>query len=101
MNWKILEIFGDGELITHVRYYAAITDEHTVDTEGHWYFAEPKLNVPLANVSEEMIIDWIEAEATKEGVNTIEARLKDQLTALKNNTKMVAPWLPQIFTVSA
>ena len=100
MQWKISEIYGDGELITHVRYHASVTDEHTVETEGHRYFNEPQLKIPFADVTEEMLISWVIAEATKDGVNTIEARLREQLKALSGEKKMVAPWMPQIITVS-
>lgn len=100
MLWKILDVYGDGELITHVRYHASITNEHTVETEGHWYFSEPQLRIPLAEVTEEIIVGWINQEAVRDGINIIEKRLREQLTALKDEKKMVPPWMPQIITVT-
>lgn len=101
MQWKILDIYGDGDLITHVRYHASITDDQTVDTEGHWYFNEPTLRIPLADVTEEMIVSWVVAESTKDGINSIEARLREQFAALNAQKKMIPPWMPQIITMSA
>lgn len=95
MKWKILDIYAEGELITHVRYHASI---ETVETEGHWYFKEPKLNIPLANVTEEMLIEWIDSEATQDGVNPIKSRLEEQLKA--TTEKVYPPWKPKVFTVS-
>lgn len=90
--WKILSIEADGDLITQARYFASIADgDLTVETEGNWYFAEPKLSVPFEGVTEAMIIGWID----KSG---IEARLSEQLAALKKHKVTVAPWLPQTFT---
>jgi hypothetical protein len=91
-TWKILGIEADGELITKARYFATITENNfVVETEGNWFFVEPKLTIPFANVTEDMIVSWID----KTG---IEARLNEQLTALKKQKVMVAPWLPQTFT---
>ena len=91
-EWKILGIEADGDLITQAKYFAAASEkDFVVETEGNWYFLEPKLNVPFADVTEEMIISWID----KMGV---EARLAEQLAALKKQKVTVAPWLPQTFT---
>ena len=91
-EWKILGIEADGDLITQAKYFAAASEKgFVVETEGNWYFLEPKLNVPFADVTEEMIISWID----KMGV---EARLAEQLAALKKQKVTVAPWLPQTFT---
>lgn len=91
-TWKILGIEADGELITQAKYFATASEkDFVVETEGNWYFLEPKLNVPFADVTEEMIIFWIDKTA-------VEARLAEQLAALKKQKVTVAPWLPQTFT---
>jgi hypothetical protein len=89
--WKILEIQADGDLITGARYFCA---RNGVETEGWWKFAEPVLNIPFAEVTEEMVISWV----TKDIGSQVEARL-DQQSATATRT-VVAPWLPQVFTPS-
>ena len=42
----------------------------------------------------EMMIEWIKEQAG----SAIEKRLEEQLQALKQETKTVLPWLPQVFT---
>ena len=92
IEWKILGIEANGELITQARYFAAASENKlVVETEGNWYFLEPKLSVPFADVTEEMIISWID----KTGV---EKRLTEQMAALKAQKVTVLPWLPQTFT---
>jgi hypothetical protein len=94
--WRILDIYAEGELITHVRYHASIGK---VETEGNWYFREPQFNTPLANVTEEMLIEWIEKEAIQDGVNPIKSRLEEQLKAIQPE-KIYPPWKPKVFSVS-
>lgn len=89
--WKILQIEADGDLITGARYFCA---RNGVETEGWWKFAEPVLNIPFAEVTEEMVISWV----TKDIGSQVEARL-DQQAATATRT-VVAPWLPQVFTPS-
>jgi hypothetical protein len=88
--WKILEIEADADLITGARYFCV---KNNVETEGWWRFAEPKLTVPFADVTEEMVIDWV----TKDIGAQVEARLDEQAVT---KPKTVAPWLPQTFTPS-
>jgi hypothetical protein len=89
MNWKILEVHADGELITHVRYYA---EKNSVDTEGYCYLTEPKLVIPYADVTEEMVIEWVKKEVGEQ----VEARLDAQLS-VKSSQKL-APW-QKTFTI--
>jgi len=99
MNWKILEIHSSNDLIVSARYFCSATDQiNTVETEGWWNFNEPTLKTPFSDVTEEMVIEWVKAETTKDGANMIESRLTEQLTALEAQKKVIAPWLPQIFT---
>ena len=99
MTWKILEVYADGDLITSAKYHCSMSDgDKTVETEGYWSFAEPKLNVPFLEVTEDMIAQWIEDSSTIEGVNIIKSRLQEQLQTLQIKP-VVAPWLPQTFTI--
>lgn len=96
-NWKILGIKSNGELITEARYFASAFDkDQTVETEGNWFFREPKLVVPFAEVTENMVIQWIKSEILQDGVNMIEKRLADQLEIKDKETPL--PWRPQVFT---
>lgn len=95
--WKILEIKADGDLITSARYFCTESKgDNVVETEGWWQFAEPKLTIPFADVTEELVVQWV-TDAIGEQVK---ARLDEQLTALESQAKVVAPWLPQVFTPS-
>jgi hypothetical protein len=92
ITWKILGIQADGELVTQARYFASITEnDFLVETEGNWFFSNPKLTVPFVDVTEDIILSWID----KTG---IEARLAEQLAELKKQKVTVLPWLPQTFT---
>jgi hypothetical protein len=99
-TWKILGIDSpDGELITQAKYFASVSDKDlVVETEGFWTFQEPKLNVAFANLTEDMIVAWIRAETMKDGTNMVEARLTEQLEALKKQRVTPLPWAPQVFT---
>jgi len=89
--WKILEIQAEGDLITGARYFCA---KNEVETEGWWKFAEPKLTVPFADVTEDIVIGWVTADIGAQ----VEARLDEQAAATQR--VVVAPWLPQVFTPS-
>ena len=95
-TWKILGIESpDGELITQAKYFVAAQDRDlVVETEGYWSFREPKLNIPLADVTEEMIVAWVQSEIG----SAVEGRLAEQLTDLKNQRVTPLPWMPQVFT---
>jgi len=97
--WKIKELSAKDGLITHAKYKCVvIEDDLSVETEGNWWFNEPKLQVPFEQVTEELVASWIEKEAVKDGVCHIKSRLEEQLKALEANKTVVAPWLPQVFT---
>jgi len=89
--WKILEIQADGDLITGARYFCA---RNGVETEGWWKFAEPVLNIPFADVTEQIVIDWVKKDIGLQ----VEARLDEQAAPAPKT--VVAPWLPQVFTPS-
>jgi hypothetical protein len=89
--WKILEIQADGDLITGARYFCT---KNGVETEGWWNFAEPVLNIPFADVTEEMVVNWVKKDIGPQ----VEARLDEQASTVAKT--VVAPWLPQVFTPS-
>ena len=100
-KWEISEVSSEDELITHAKYHVTLSDEQNeVATEGNWWFANPKLTVPYADVTEEMVAQWIENEAMKDGVNVIKSRLEEQLALLSKTKSVVPPWKPPVFTWS-
>jgi len=98
-QWKILGIEANGELITAARYFVTAKNKDiSVSTEGCWRFLEPTVKTPFAEVTEDMVIEWVKAEAVRDGKSMILGRLDDQVTYLQSQTTAVAPWLPQTFT---
>lgn len=98
-TWKILEISAEDDVITHAKYHATAQDgEFVVETEGNWWFSDKIAKKPFAEVTEEDVISWIEQETTQSGTSLIKSRLVEQLATLQNQKKIVAPWLPQVFT---
>ena len=86
--WKITDVHADGELITKAKYFCALDN---IETEGYCVFDDPKLTVPFAEVTEEMVIDWVKSKLGE----IVEKRLAEQQTDSK---PVVAPWMPQVFT---
>ena len=94
-EWKIEGVETVNDLVTVAKYYCQATERgYSVDTEGRWFIKDPKLVVPLADVTEEMVIDWIKDQS--EGL--IEKRLAEQIANLKSATPMSVPWAPPVFT---
>lgn len=91
MKIKILELYGNDNAVTGARYLASLDD---VQSEGNWYF-DP---MPLSSVTEDSVAYAIIQATTADGVNSIEARLQEQLA---NQVRSVRPpWVPETFTVS-
>lgn len=97
-NWKILEIYADNKnVITSAKYFCSVTDgENTVETEGYWYFPDAEAKTEFAQVTEEMIVGWIEEASIKDGKSVIKSRLEEQLNM--QHKPVPAPWMPQVFT---
>ena len=99
LTWKILGVEAKDGLITNARYHVtAVSGDVVVETEGNWFFQEPKLEVPFDQVTEEMVCKWVENETTQGGKQLIQTRLDEQIAAVKAQAKTVAPWMPQTFT---
>ena len=67
----------------------------SVETEGYWTFDSPKLSIPFDQVTEEMIVAWIEKETMRDGVCVIKSRLQEQLDSLSKSQFPPPPWQPQ------
>ena len=94
-----MDISANNDLITHAKYKVSLTDQNqTVETEGNWWFNGIEAKVPFDQVTEEMVVSWIEQETMKDGINLIKSRLEEQLNELNKQKTVVAPWLPQVFT---
>ena len=93
-TWKILDVDATDGLITQAKYEVKT---EKVETEGYWVFGDPVLRVPFEEVTEEMVIEWVREDSMRDGKNIIESRLEEQINAL-GKQKVVAPWLPQVFT---
>lgn len=97
-KWSISQVTSEGDLITHAYYHVEADDgENTVKTEGNFYFKDKEILVPYKDVREKTIIDWIDAETTKDGVSSIKSRLDQQLLDLKSEKKDEFPWLANTF----
>ena len=97
-KWKILEVFAKDEVITGAKYHVIATeDDISVESEGNWYFDCPTAKVPYLEVTEDMICQWIEADAVVDGKNHIKMGIEKQVEALKSHKPVPAPWLPQVF----
>ncbi|CAB5212580.1 hypothetical protein UFOVP192_33 [uncultured Caudovirales phage] len=98
-KWTILEVFAKDEVITGAKYHLVGTDDDiSVETEGNWYFDCPTAKVPYLEVTEEMIANWIEKDAIKDGQNHIKINVEKQIEALKSFQPVAPPWMPQVFT---
>ena len=98
--WQITEVQHDNDLITQAKYHVtAKEDDLFVETEGYWTFNDPKLSIPFDQVTEEMIVKWIEKETMRDGVCVIKYRLKEQLDSLSKSQFVPPPWMPQTFSV--
>ncbi len=93
MKWKILELHGDNDTVSSVRYIAS---HEGVESEGYWHFDEPK---SLSEATEETVIEWVRQATMKDGKNTVELRLKEQVDALKIQS-IHLPWKAKTFTVT-
>ena len=96
--WKILELKGDENAIIQAKYHLCLTeDELQIETEGYFDFDPKKATIPTAEVTEEMIANWIDQGTTQNGVSSIKSRLIEQLESVKKQQGIALPWKPPIF----
>lgn len=99
--WKILELKGDDKAIYQARYQLSlIEDDLRIETEGYWDFDSTKAIVPTAQVTEEMVVNWIDQGTTQDGISSIKSRLIEQLEAVKKQQEIALPWKPPTFRLS-
>ena len=91
-TWKILEVSAKEGLITKARYKVTFSDENTsVETEGNWVFENPVLSIPFSEVTEDLVISWVQKETTKFDENIIESNLQAQANNI--DLSVLFPWL--------
>ena len=99
-QWKILEIFANGNELISVKYLLSVTDNtNIVETEGNHTFLQGTVKKPLDQIVESDIIQWLEKDTTVDDVNPIKLATENQLKSLKISEKVVFPWLSDTFTI--
>jgi len=94
--WKVLSI-SDG--CKSIHYFVSASDgKNTVESEGNHTFEEGTVNIPFEQIKETNLIDWLQKDNTKDGVNAIKLNLENQLQALETIKKVDFPWLSDTFT---
>lgn len=97
-TWQIIKVFSKNELITGVKYKLIGDDQATIiESEGTYYFKDPVLVLPFRDVTEVIVINWLNTETMVDGQSHIKSSIEKQFNELKN-IEVVAPWLPQVFT---
>lgn len=99
--WKISELKGDTKAIFQAKYHVSlIEDDLRIETEGYWDFDPTKATIPTAQVTEEMVANWIDEGTTQDGVSSIKSRLIEQLESVKKQQEIALPWKPPTFKLS-
>lgn len=99
--WKILELKGDEKAIIQAKYLVSlIEDDLTIQTEGYWDFDPEKATIPTSQVTEQMVVNWIDEGTTQDGVSSIKSRLLEQLESVKKQQEIALPWKPPTFRLS-
>lgn len=92
-EWKILDILGNDDLISQVKYHVKATDgENSVATEGYWDFPAEANKKAFKGMLEIDVIRWIEEESIQNGVSVIKSNLENQLANLSKNAPISKPW---------
>ena len=87
-KWTILELFAQAK---SVNYFASATDgKNTVEQMGNYIYPEGIVNLPVDQIKEFHLIDWIDKKE-------IELNLENQLNQLKNLKQVELPWLTNTF----
>lgn len=100
IEWKITELTADKETIKSAKYYVSASYEgNKVETEGYCYF-NGNSGIPIASITEEIIIGWVKEITTQNGVCLVTQRLKDQLAYLESQAAIELPWKPKTFKLN-
>ena len=98
--WEITGAKNADGLITSADYLVTLNDDQeSIQSQGSWVFDSPFLAVPYDQVTQEMIVGWIEKASTVDGVSSIKSNLEKQLTALRSSQRTGLPWVVGTFTV--
>jgi hypothetical protein len=99
--WKISELKGNDKAITQAKYLVSlIEDDLRIESEGYWDFDPEQATIPTAQVTEEMVANWINEGTTQDGVSSIKSRLIEQLDSVKKQQEIALPWKPPTFRLS-
>jgi hypothetical protein len=100
IEWKVIELRADEEVIKSAKYFVRATHEgNKVETEGYCYF-NGNSGIPLAEVTEEKVIEWIQEITSESGVCIVSERLKEQLDYLEKQSTVELPWKTKTFKLS-
>lgn len=92
-SWKILDILGDEDLISQVKYHLKATDgSNSVETEGYWNFSIEANKRAFKGMLEIDVIRWIEEESVQNGSSVIKSNLESQLANLSKIASISKPW---------
>lgn len=92
-EWKILDILGDNEFITQVKYHVKATDgENLVESEGYFHFPEEANKKAFQGMLEIDVIRWIEEESVQNQTSVIKSNLENQLANLSKIAPISKPW---------
>jgi hypothetical protein len=98
-EWKILELYAVEGQLTGIKYFVQAKDgENTVATQGSHDFLQGTVNLPLNQIKEENLLDWLAKDKTQPEGNLIKLNLEQQLNSLKKNNKIEPPWLAGTYT---
>jgi hypothetical protein len=96
--WKISELKGDEKAIFQAKYLVSlIEDDLRIETEGYWDFDPTQATIPTSQVTEEMVVHWIDQGTTQNGISSIKSRLLEQLESVKKQQEIALPWKPPTF----
>jgi hypothetical protein len=96
-QWKVLDIYAEGDSIVSVKYRVTAKDKNEVITEGNWVFKD-KTHFLQDQTIEKDVIAWIQNESIIDEKCIIEDNLEKQLTALEP-VALKKPWVLPTFTV--
>lgn len=96
MQWKISQVKAEEGVILSAKYHVLCEqDGFKADTEGYWHFTDSRGSVPFEEVTEAQVATWIKNESK----GMIEARLQEQIDALKAEKPSKLPWMMNVFTL--